>query len=153
MRLKSAIPYRLFATRFNPRTRRACDNSFSLPVPTTAGFNPRTRRACDCSKFEKRLYQIVSIHARVERATVKHRVASWFVAVSIHARVERATLRPWQFRRCNHVSIHARVERATIAIDEMSDIKPGFNPRTRRACDIPKMCSLQADTRFQSTHA
>ena len=34
-------------TRFNPRTRRACDTVFVLSRPSDERFNPRTRRACD----------------------------------------------------------------------------------------------------------
>ena len=32
---------------FNPRTRRACDHSFSVSCVLVSRFNPRTRRACD----------------------------------------------------------------------------------------------------------
>ena len=78
----------------------------------------------------------VSIHARVERATIFAVSSSFQISsfnprtrracdcsrfaddlvdfdVSIHARVERATTLPLQIIQLSLVSIHARVERAT----------------------------------------
>ena len=55
----------------------------------------------------------VSIHARVERATLGLTLDEVAIQVSIHARVERATLY-YPYRTIHGiVSIHARVERAT----------------------------------------
>ena len=55
----------------------------------------------------------VSIHARVERATVSLTLNLDSLVVSIHARVERATAFQNYLIRIAPVSIHARVERAT----------------------------------------
>ena len=55
--------------------------------------------------------------------------------VSIHARVERATVLSVRVGRRLLVSIHARVERATYAAADGKVASSGFNPRTRRACD------------------
>ena len=57
--------------------------------------------------------KLVSIHARVERATREAKIASKDFDVSIHARVERATL-AWICHDAGRIR---------------------FNPRTRRACD------------------
>ena len=55
----------------------------------------------------------VSIHARVERATVDEAHLIKTEEVSIHARVERATIFLRKKKFFSLVSIHARVERAT----------------------------------------
>ena len=56
--------------------------------------------------------------------------------VSIHARVERATNESGALQPGLMVSIHARVERATTFRFFSVNIIPCFNPRTRRACDV-----------------
>ena len=58
------------------------------------------------------------------------------LAVSIHARVERATRAMPRARANEPVSIHARVERATRLPLSRQRLRKGFNPRTRRACDM-----------------
>ena len=59
----------------------------------------------------------VSIHARVERATIREMYNEYAVTVSIHARVERATKVVSTTSANDPVSIHARVERATRIFD------------------------------------
>ena len=80
--------------------------------------------------FESIRTELVSIHARVERATLEKMVKTVKAIVSIHARVERATKSPQRTIGIIYVSIHARVERATI-----------------------EEFALQSIRRFQSTHA
>ena len=93
-------------------------------------FNPRTRRACDNFVGKQYVSKMVSIHARVERATTVYYFQKSTGFVSIHARVERATRRDSRSQSRRIVSIHARVERAT---------------NTTRRDSRPKA--------FQSTHA
>ena len=101
------------------------------------GFNPRTRRACDGRfRFGRRVFVKVSIHARVERATLGRWGSIEAEAVSIHARVERATLYSLLLVKRGKVSIHARVERATRNGARPLSCLVCFNPRTRRACDV-----------------
>ena len=102
-------------------------------------FNPRTRRACDNLSCVSSVFPIlVSIHARVERATRPVRTAFELRKVSIHARVARATGAQLTSAKRITVSIHARVERATFSKVSGSGSGSGFNPRTRRACDFDK---------------
>ena len=65
------------------------------------------------SEYYKRKEENVSIHARVERATLALSNLIAKLAVSIHARVERATTLSSGDNVIGPVSIHARVERAT----------------------------------------
>ena len=78
---------------------------------------------------------MVSIHARAERATRVVRFPAFIQQVSIHARAERATALESQKPKKTGVSIHARAERATCRSSSGKSSTPGFNPRTRRACD------------------
>ena len=137
---------------FNPRTRRACDETILRQVQTVLSFNPRTRRACDCLIKELENGRDVSIHARVERATESTTMTRTTIE-RFNPRTRRAcdkfrrrltkpaeSFNPRTRRACDesaveesrrfNVSIHARVERATN--------QPSKNP---------------ADSTFQSTHA
>ena len=73
--------------------------------------------------------------------------------VSIHARVERATHDTMCYNYTRFVSIHARVERATFLTKRCKAYFYSFNPRTRRACDRLHFVGLRCETLFQSTHA
>ncbi len=117
----------------------------------------------------------VSIHARAERATRKIDGSFVNALVSIHARAERATSDIMNDVRSRLVSIHARAERATLGTVRQCWVRQGFNPRTRRACDIAlytisqlslsfnprtrRACDARVCTKgamgieFQSTHA
>ena len=73
------------------RVERATTKTYLQTIDMTR-FNPRTRRACDITLFNDNGDGKVSIHARVERATtVREDPGALVIVVSIHARVERAT--------------------------------------------------------------
>jgi len=78
---------------------------------------------------------MVSIHARVKRATDASDSDYHITAVSIHARVKRATGYLPVDSAQTQVSIHARVKRATSATATITALASGFNPRPREAGD------------------
>ena len=72
--------------------------------------------------------------------------------VSIHARVERATVRLTLFSRRTRVSIHARVERATDDFDEdFDEFDVSIHARVERATFVNRLRDRELG--FQSTHA
>ena len=117
--------------RFNPRTRRACDPHSCCGKVFFWCFNPRTRRACDHLALQAPKIGAVSIHARVERATLP-----------VLPPIRKADgFNPRTRRACDGKPANIRNRRKR------------FNPRTRRACDMVFHCILCSVVAFQSTHA
>ena len=79
------------------------------------GFNPRTRKGCD-------------LFCRIIFAPECH--------VSIHAPVKDATRLRQGFRLSLVVSIHAPVKDATFSCHLLHRHIQGFNPRTRKGCNL-----------------
>ena len=142
-------------TRFNPRTRRGCDdhdfqyaigkNKFQSthpqgvrllllfpPLRSFTCFNPRTRRGCD--HVPRQLHHVLG-------------------RVSIHAPAGGATLVAWAdyIPERRFQSTHPQgVRRDSISPDML--ILLCFNPRTRRGCDSGGMRAFATEIKFQSTH-
>ncbi len=96
----------------------------------------------------------VSIHARVWRATGKSAFSqSGAHPVSIHARVWRATVELNSIKREISVSIHARVWRATLSLTVRFAAFACFNPRPRVASDPGRGTDAPMLAMFQSTPA
>ena len=76
---------------FNPRPREEGDFLIHILTNTQKYFNPRPREEGDlCLKYFM-LYNIISIHALVKRATCQILDYCVFKSISIHALVKRAT--------------------------------------------------------------
>ena len=92
---------------------------------------------------------MVSIHARVKRATLGFPAYADVADVSIHARVKRATGGIFQVEKDALVSIHARVKRATRPW-RFRFLGKCFNSRTREACDGRRCMVPKTKRRFNS---
>ena len=80
-------------------------------------------------------YMRISIHALVKRATLSARVSSDTPPISIHALVKRATFQPPFTLIITQISIHALVKRATSFCSLGISINRNFNPRPREEGD------------------
>ena len=99
------------------------------------------------------MVDVVSIHARVKRATIQGVVLRVDSPVSIHARVKRATTGDDAALLWSTVSIHARVKRATCGAMSTRWWLACFNPRPREAGDWTTQVAWLVSSMFQSTPA
>ena len=138
---------------FNPRPREAGDQWTEYLPAASQCFNPRPREAGDlliplpCCRTV-----IVSIHARVKRATPKSLCYNG-TRTSFNPRPREAGDTVPAGVACEiTVSIHARVKRATSRCFPRKRAGRCFNPRPREAGDPrSRCCSLSYS--FQSTPA
>ncbi len=120
---------------FNPRPRMAGDDMLSCRKHGSNGFNPRPRMAGDIIRADGFGFRVVSIHARVWRATMMQITKYCRNCVSIHARVWRATKTagPSQHKAKFQSTPAYGGRRVESLVD---DIRYSFNPRPRMAGDI-----------------
>jgi len=133
-------------------------------------FNPRTRKGCDQRHPRRRLRQQVSIHAPARGATQYNELKSYieefqsthpqgvrlvlcklytlFNRVSIHAPARGATIWFLHHHHTQKVSIHAPARGATFGLLMQVFLLQGFNPRTRKGCDIRYARPRLTHTRF-----
>ena len=97
------------------------------------------------------LYNIISIHALVKRATGFDSIVKKLIKISIHALVKRATAFLRIILRIFHISIHALVKRATYKIKFIAKRENNFNPRPREEGD--RRSASAGTCRIISIHA
>ena len=76
---------------FNPRPREEGDFTRMANAWARIDFNPRPREEGDLAAAARPLFNDISIHALVKRATIGGSSARYAQRISIHALVKRAT--------------------------------------------------------------
>ena len=115
-------------------------------------FNPRTRKGCDnkCTPFCS-MEDMVSIHAPARGATATHvtfRVLPRFQSThpqGVRQPVERSCAIGDEFQSTHPQGVRRRCRARGPRAD-------GFNPRTRKGCDLSFPNLLRRRFKFQSTH-